>query len=401
MGRRNYRLKQVGILCAGLIVCVGLAVSACSSEAREEAPLFTEGMQLSADSLHQDSETAQYDAMVQDEITGSRQNAITRAIADVSDAIVGISVERPPAYRYDPFWDLYFRTKEQSTSLGSGFLISSDGYLLTNQHVVGDDGVITVTTTKGDKFEARRIGQDAAYDVALLKIEGVTFPSIALGNSDDIIIGEWAIALGNPFGLFDISAKPTVTVGVISAVNMDFRGAFQGRSYQSMIQTDASINGGNSGGPLVNSYGQVIGINTFIYTGDTRSQGSVGIGFAMPINRVKSILPTLKTIGHIDRSFRTGLEVRNISRLIARMKQISTRDGVVVTRVEKNSPSDAAGIEEGDIIVRIAEHRIRSARDAQTVINSIDVTENRDLDIWIYRDGEVVKKVLKISPNQI
>ena len=116
-----------------------------------------------------------------------------------------------------------------------------------------------------------------------------------MSEGDDIIIGEWAIALGNPFGLFDISAKPTVTVGVISAVNMDFSGAFQGRSYQNMIQTDAAINGGNSGGPLVNSYGQVIGINTFIYTGDARSQGSVGIGFAMPINRVKSILPALKT----------------------------------------------------------------------------------------------------------
>jgi len=383
------------------VLSLGLAGLGCSKNEQPDAPLFSESMRLTPVSQDLNEGDADYNAMVQDEIMASRENAITRAIADVSDAVTGISVERPPAYRYDPFWDLYFPTQERSSSMGSGFLISSDGYLLTNQHVVGDNGVITVTTTDGKKFEAKRIGLDKAYDVALLKIDGENFPFIPLGNSEDIIIGEWAIALGNPFGLFDISAKPTVTVGVISAVNMDFRGAFQGRSYQSMIQTDASINGGNSGGPLVNSYGQVIGINTFIYTGDARSQGSVGIGFAMPINRVKSILPTLKTIGHIDRSFRTGLEVRNISRLIARMKQISTRDGVVVTRVEKDSPSAAAGIEEGDIIVRIAAQRIRSARDAQAVINSINVTDETDLDIWIYRNGEVQKKVLKISPNQI
>ncbi|MCK5149180.1 trypsin-like peptidase domain-containing protein [bacterium] len=396
----NCRNKHLLFVLTNLIIFGAIGFSACSRKSKIESELFTESP-INHKVVQTVSNPQIIDNMMQDQITQSRQNALTRAIADVSEAVVGISVAKPRKLRYDPFWDLYFETQEASNSLGSGFLISGDGYILTNEHVVGENGEITITTTDGVKHKAVRVGQDQKYDVALLKVDGGNFHYISLGNSEDIIIGEWAIALGNPFGLFDISAKPTVTVGVISATQMDFRRAFEGRSYSEMIQTDAAINGGNSGGPLVNSFGQAIGINTFIFTGNSYSQGSVGIGFAIPINRVKLILPALKNIGHIDRSFKTGLEVKNISRLVARMKRININDGVIVTRISKGSPAEKAGLKREDIIVKIGEYRIHSAREAQTVINNIDVTEDESLEIWIYRDGKIKQKTLKIAQDQI
>ncbi len=271
--------------------------------------------------------------MIHEDISQSRQSAITRAVSRVSPAVVGINVvqirryvQRSP-FDDDPFWRLFyqpFEYQQKVKGLGSGFLISPEGYILTNEHVVHQASEIVVTTTDGRQFKAEVVGEDYTYDVALLKITGKNFPYILLGDSDDIIIGEWVIALGNPFGLFNVGSQPTVTVGVVSAMDMDFKGnlEIEGRSYQDMIQTDASINGGNSGGPLVNSLGQCIGINTFIISGSEYQKTSIGIGFAIPMNRMKKILPDLKNIGRVDRSFQTGLEVENINWLVARMMGI-------------------------------------------------------------------------------
>lgn len=331
-----------------------------------------------------------------DDISRTRQNAITRAISDVSPAVVGINVTQVRRYvqRYwwdnDPFWDWLTPRREyrqEVQGLGSGFLISPDGYILTNEHVVHEAVKIVVTTTDGQQHEAEKVGEDATYDVALLKIRGEDFPYIPLGDSEDIIIGEWVVALGNPFGLFDLTAQPTVTVGVVSAADMDFK--IENRSYQDMIQTDASINQGNSGGPLVNSLGHCIGINTVIMTGSQYSEGSIGIGFAIPVNRVKRILPDLKTVGRVDRSFQTGLEVEGISYLMARMLGISPRDGVIVSRIARRSPAADAGIEVGDVIVAIEGTRVRSTSDVQRIINAFDVTEDPRMKITIYRDGKL------------
>lgn len=335
---------------------------------------------------------------VQQDIALSRENAITHAIANVSPAVVGINVTQVRRYvqRYwwdnDPFWDWLTPGREyrqQVQGLGSGFLISPDGYILTNEHVVHEAVKIVVTTTDGEQHEAEMIGADGTYDVALLKIEGGDFPYIPLGDSEDIIIGEWIIALGNPFGLFDLTAKPTVTVGVVSATGMDFK--IENRSYQDMIQTDASINQGNSGGPLVNSLGHCIGISTVIMTGSQYNEGSIGIGFAIPMNRVKRILPDLKTVGRVDRSFQTGLEVESISYLMSRMLGISPRDGVIVSRVARRSPADRAGIEVGDVIVAIEGTRVRSTTDVQRIINAFDVTENPRMKVSIYREGRMLE----------
>lgn len=344
--------------------------------------------------------------MLQEDITQSRRNAITQAVSEVSPAVVGITVKqlqrvRSGSFFDDPLWDYFFprEYEREVKSLGSGFLISPEGYILTNQHVVDGATEIVVTTTGGEHYQAKIVGQDSRYDVALLKIKGEKFPYILLGDSNDTITGEWVIALGNPFGLFDISAKPTVTVGVISATGMDFRNAFQGKSYDNMIQTDASINSGNSGGPLVNSMGQCIGINAFIFTGDSYARGSIGLGFAIPINRVKEILPDLKKVGYIDRSFSTGLRVENISRMNALMLGISTNDGVLVSKVEKNSPAEKAGIEEGDVIIQIEGIRIHSTAEVRTVIDQFDIKAKRIMDVKIYRKGKLLEKSLELKPE--
>ena len=186
-----------------------------------------------------------------------------------------------------------------------------------------------------------------------MKLEGKDYPFLEFGDSDDIIIAEWVIALGNPFGLFDISKKPTATVGVISGLDLDFGQQESGRVYQDMIQTDASINSGNSGGPLLNAVGEVIGINTFIFTGSRFSEGSIGIGFAIPINRAISVYKELQKYGKVDRSFWTGMDVRDLNRLVAKHFDLKTDEGVLITDVDKNSPADKAGLMIGDIILKV------------------------------------------------
>ena len=286
-------------------------------------------------------------------------------------------------------------TEQPVQGLGSGFLISPNGYILSNEHVIHEAMEIVVTTTDGKRYDAELIGSSATYDVALLKIEGNDFPYIPLGNSDDVIIGEWAIALGNPFGLFDVNSKPTVTVGVISAVGMNFNQIGE-RTYNDMIQTDASINGGNSGGPLVNSLGQCVGINAFIISGSDYSKGSVGIGFAIPINKVKEILPDLKKIKEKEKSLETGLEVNDINWLVARMLGIPERSGVIVTNVQSGGSADKAGLEVGDVIVAMNGYRIRSTTDVRK-LNRILAEENpSELVLRIYRDGRLFDARLRL-----
>jgi len=339
--------------------------------------------------------------MVNEDITQSRQNAITRAVARVNPAVVGINVtqirlvQQRSFFDNDPFWRYFSPPREylqEVKGLGSGFIISPDGYILTNQHVVNQASEIVVTIIDGKQVNAEVVGEDQKYDMALLKINEKNLDYIPFGDSDDVIIGEWVIAIGNPFGLFDIASKPTVTVGVVSATGMDFEGT-EGRSYQNMIQTDAAINGGNSGGPLVNSLGQCIGINTFIISGSEYEGTSIGIGFAIPINRVKSILPDLQKIGRVDRSFTTGLEVENISYLVARMMGI---DGVVVSRVSVRSPAENAGIQVGDVIVAIGGERVGSTTDVQDIINRIDIEKDRNLKLTLFREGKLYEVVLEL-----
>jgi serine protease Do len=282
---------------------------------------------------------------------------------------------------------------QQLQELGSGFIISSDGYIVTNDHVAGNAKEITITMTNGDKYKADLIGTDKTTDLALLKInnKGKELPFIKLGNSDDVIIGEWVIAFGNPFGLFDVNNKPTVTVGVVSSVNMNLR-AQEGRTYRGMIQTDAAINSGNSGGPLVNSIGEVIGVNSVIYT---PNQGSIGLGFAIPVNRVKAIIAGLKKSGKIEREFYTGLEIQTVDARVARYFQLESAEGVIISNVERGSPGDRAGFKPGDIIVEVNGEKVIDESSIMSIIEDAKVGDM--LKMRVLRDRRTVAMSLRLE----
>lgn len=340
------------------------------------------------------------------QIYNQRHNAITQAVAVASPAVVGINVTeireyRDPWSRFfgdDPFFRHFFGDRvyrQEIKGLGSGFIISPDGYILTNDHVAGNAKEITVTLTNGEKYKAELIGTDMVSDIALLKINGKNLPHIKLGNSDDIIIGEWVIALGNPFGLFEIADKPTVTVGVVSATGLNLRPE-GGRFYRGMIQTDAAINSGNSGGPLINIIGEAIGVNAVIFT---PNQGNVGVGFAIPINRVKKIVDELKIRGKIERDLYTGLEIQSVDLRIARYFGLEKAEGVIVSDVKRNSPAEKAGLKVGDIIVEINGEKIVNENNVLSIIT--DVKAGDILNLKVLRDKKYfnVKLILGQPPR--
>lgn len=340
-------------------------------------------------------------------ITSTRQTAITRAVEKVGAAVVGINVTQGYYARHsplidDPFLRYFFRSSPQYQkvkSLGSGFLISKKGLVLTNQHVVKDAIEIYVTVAGGKQYPAEKIGEDYTTDIAVLKILGTNFPLVELGNSDDIIIGEWAIALGNPFGLFDVSQNATVTVGVISAKDQDFGLQNNKRIYDDMIQTDAAINSGNSGGPLVNSLGQVIGINTWIISGSESVSANIGLGFAIPINRVKRILDELVNYGHVDRSFWTGISYDNLTPGVARYLNLKSPYGIIITDVEKKSPAEKAGLKIYDVILSINGNEIVSTRDMKDIVDSSDLKPGDILEIQIMRNKNVFTKSVRLEQH--
>jgi serine protease Do len=357
-----------------------------------EGPPFTEARNASSASANPDS--------TNEAVSSSRRNAITRTVAAASPAVVGINVTEVRQVRYrnpwgdDPFFRQFFGDRvytERVQGLGSGFIISADGFVLTNDHVAGNAKEITVTMTNGEKYKADLIGTDQVSDIALLKIDGQNLPYIRLGNSDDVITGEWVIAFGNPFGLFDISDKPTVTVGVVSATQMNLRSQ-EGRVYRGMIQTDAAINSGNSGGPLLNSLGEVIGVNSVIYTPNA---GSIGLGFAIPINRVKGIVAELRKSGKIEREIWTGLQVQDVDVRVARYFGLEKAEGAIVSEVKKGSPAARGGFRVGDIITTVNGERII---DESSLIGIIDDAKAGDtLRFTVLRDRVVVALSLTLE----
>ena len=337
----------------------------------------------------------------QPNVDSSRKTAITRAIEKVGPAVACINVQQNvSAYTTsDPFFRYFFPPEiYPMKSSGSGVVISPDGYVLTNTHVVENASKISVTLSGGDEYDAEVIGVDKTSDLALLLLDGKNFPFVEMGDSDDLIIGEWVIALGNPFELFSVSNQPTASVGIISANHMDFGMQKEsGRVLQNMIQTDAAINPGNSGGPLVNSEGKVIGINTFIFTGSNYNRGSIGIGFAIPINTAKRIAKELKTSGSIDRSFTTGLVVQPLTRSMIRHLKIPFRDGVIVVHVDKNSSAQKAGIAIGDIIVTAAGNKVNSPSDIRDIIAEKDLRSGDRIKFKIFRENAYLNIRLKLG----
>lgn len=330
-----------------------------------------------------------------EELNADRRNAITAAVEKASGAIVSIMASAPVRRRdtpQDDFFRFFFgdRIPRDNTSMGSGFIISDDGLIVTNQHVVGNNpSEISIYTSSGEEFSAELVGSDELTDLALLRINGdEEFPYVEFSDSDDIVVGEWAIALGNPFGLFD-DGNPTVTVGVVSAKNRDFRSDPQNpRIYIDMIQTDAAINRGNSGGPLLNSRGEVIGVNTFIFTGGT-SAGFVGLGFAIPSNRVNQIISQLQTSGSVQLDYDPGMEFTSMTEQLIYRYRLPFVQGLLVTSVNKDGPAYHCGIMPGDVIVRIGEERVISEMHAWALLR--EYGQGDDMYIELLRENELYK----------
>ena len=283
-----------------------------------------------------------------DTIEDSRRTAIVRSVERVAPAVVTVHVLDIQYERVvDPFIDDFFRSfsffrpptrirERPVRAIGSGFVINREGYIITNYHVVENAKYVSVTLPDGRNLEVEFIGADERSDLAVLKGKGEDLPYVELGNSDDLLIGEWMIAIGNPFGLLVRDPQPSVSVGVVSATNRQVshtvgRGE---RYYQDMIQTDAAINPGNSGGPLVNSLGQVVGVNTFIFS---QSGGNIGLGFAIPINRAKRV---------VDEIIRHGRRLSTWPGFTA----VLTQAGPTVYEIRTDSPAYRAGLRRGDVI---------------------------------------------------
>jgi len=325
-------------------------------------------------------------------ISAGRHNAITRAVAVANDAVVSVTVTEM-AIDYDQeFFDRFFGNfyspgvLREYKSLGSGFIISEDGLVVTNQHVVGvNASEVMVTLANGETLQAEIIGIDELTDLSLVKINAERpLPFLSFGDSETIMVGEWCIAMGNPFGLFD-DGTPSVTVGVVSAINRDFRpNPRMPRVYSDMIQTDASINSGNSGGPLLNAMGDVIGVNTFIYTGGT-SDGFVGLGFAIPSNRVVRIIDQLRNAGKVLPRFDLGYEIRDITLDDARQYSLPYINGVFVFAVNRDGPAFESGILPGDILWKLDNQLLYSKNYYEALMR--DYNEGDSIRVEIYRGG--------------
>jgi len=231
--------------------------------------------------------------------------------------------------------------RKQTVGQGSGFLITSDGYILTNNHVITKADDIVVKMRDGREFKAKVIGKDPKSDVAVIKIKGEKFPFLELGDSDKLEVGEWVVAIGNPFGL-----SHSLTAGIVSAKG---RNAVGLADYENFIQTDAAINPGNSGGPLVNLDSQVIGMNSAIFS---RSGGYMGIGFAIPVNMIKSIKDQLIKNGAVTRGL-IGVIIQDITPELAKMFNVKNGKGIIIAQVMKDSPADKAGLKSGDVVLTL------------------------------------------------
>jgi Do/DeqQ family serine protease len=319
----------------------------------------------------------------------SRESAIVKAVRRVSPAVVNIStskvVERGVnpffSWEHNEFFDRFFkdffepRTRQYvHNSLGSGVIIGgSRKYVLTNHHVIVRASKICVTLSDQREFDAMVVGTDPESDLAILKLEtDIELPALPMGRSNDLMIGETVIAIGNPFGL-----SHSVTTGVISALNRSVRTEHQ--VFHNFIQIDAPINPGNSGGPLLNINGELIGINTAIYS------GAEGIGFAIPIDRAKRIVDNLIHYGKVHTAW-LGITVQELTENLIDYFRLPVSNGALITEIVKDSPAEASSLRRGDVIMELCEKKIASPRDYYDQLSQH--TANETIELLVYRDGK-------------
>ena len=335
----------------------------------------------------------------------NRETAVVKAVRAVSPAVVNISsayeVRKRSSpfsgYGMNPFFEEFFRDfydprferRQQQTSLGSGVIIDgTKGLILTNAHVIQKTGTIKVILENELEFEARIVGADPDSDLAVLKIDAANrLPAIKMGSSNDLMIGETVIAIGNPFGF-----SHTVTTGVISAINRSIR--TDDRVYHDFIQIDASINPGNSGGPLLNINGDLIGINTAIYA---KAQG---IGFAIPISKARKIISDLIQYGEVKQAW-IGITVQDMDEELASYLAVSGKKGVIIKSVESQSPAEKAGLKESDIIFSIGNKKVNSVGDYDSAAKSLAAGDTMQARLWRNGKEKTIAVETKVFPLEL
>ncbi len=299
-------------------------------------------------------------------LTSSRRTAMVDAANRVAPAVVSINVtSRQRVTERDP-WDFFFipRTTERIVqSTGTGFVIKPDGVIITNQHVVAGAETIAVTLSDGTDLTGSLVGEDPITDIAVIRVPRKDLPIVPVGTASDLMIGEWVVALGDPYAYLLGNTEPTVTAGVVSGVHRNILpNQEQPGLYLDMIQTDAAINPGNSGGPLANALGEVVGVNSSIFTGGGGSMGSIGLGFAIPIERAIRVADEILKNGRVRRAW-TGLEVGGQGA----MQDWKRQGGVTVTRVAPGGPAARGGVALGDVLLEANGRRLRNYLDWEAV----------------------------------
>ena len=363
-------LPRVSFLLLAACLCA-VSLGGCSK--KSETPLFLESNRKGGEA----------EAPVKDVATDilSTQRAFSNVSKKVTPSVVNIStVSRKklvqPFFEANPFFEDFFGAPQtrRDKSLGSGFLISKDGYIVTNDHVVRDAESIQVKLSNDKVYDAKVIGGDQKTDIAVIKINAADLPAAVLGDSDKLEVGQWAIAIGNPFGL-----DRTMTVGVISATGRSNMGI---ETYENFIQTDASINPGNSGGPLLNVYGEVIGINTAIVA------AGQGIGFAIPVNMAKPVFSQLIQKGSVSRGY-MGVTIQPVTEELAQSFGLKEAKGALVNDVIKGGPADKAGIRQGDVIIALNGKEVKDPSHLQRQVAEAGIGTVAKLSI--FRDGKALE----------
>lgn len=319
------------------------------------------------------------------------ESPIADAAAEVGPSVVSIytAIERTVEGPYGGM----FPQRQQGSGAGSGVIISSDGYILTNNHVVEDARKIKVRLKDGRNFDARLIGKDAVTEVAVIKVNATGLPAATFGNSDSLRIGDWAIAVGNPLGILE----NTVTVGVISAAGRN-EAVREGTVLRGLIQTDAAINPGNSGGALANIKGEVIGINTMIFSpGPGAVKGNIGIGFAIPINSARKVAKELIENGRVSHPY-LGIVIHPLSGDYLQyyhQRGFKGDKGALVWQISPNSPAASAGLMQGDIMTEVEGETINTHEDVVKSIQKLKVGQLIKLTIW--REGKITSIVAKLT----
>jgi serine protease Do len=335
------------------------------------------------------AEATQLPAQHTEEIATGRRTAITSAVERVAPSVVTVQtevVERVPADVFEQFFGGRSGTRS-AAGLGSGFIVREDGVILTNAHVVSGASRISVAMRDGTTYPAKLVGLDESNDLAVIKIDAKGLPVAPLGNSSNLIVGEWAIAIGNPYGFMLANTEPSVTAGVVSGTGRNLAAESQGGGvYVDMIQTDASINPGNSGGPLVNALGQVIGVNSSIYS---PSGGSIGLGFAIPVNRARRVAEDLLAHGVVRRPW-IGIKLGNPS-----VPSGPASNGATVASVVAGSPADRAGIRAGDVLAQSRERAIHNPYDWEA--ERLELRVGDDVPLVLRRGGQTVRVTVKVA----